>query len=395
MIIPIRTSIQPRQTPYANYAIIALNVVVFLLQFTIYPDGQLGYRPWVRDFMLTPRVSPWYTFVTYAFLHHDFWHILFNMFFLYLFGRNVNDKLGHLTYVVFYICGAVASGFGQAMFHADPIPALGGLPASTLGASGAVAAVTGAYLVLFPQTLLTVIYWFIIIGRIEVPALYFIALKLILIDNMLAKGQDNIAYNAHLAGYVFGILITIGLLATRLVEGSQLDLWAMIRRWNRRRVYRDSISDGYDPYTGHRRVEAGEVKKTTVEIQSEGEIRRIRAAITQRMDERNLPAAADLYVKLMNVDRHQVLPRQHLLDIANQLASDSQPSRAAWAYEQLLTHYGLFEHAEQVELMLGIIYSRYLDRPAEAIEHLQRAVDRLSDPGQVKMCREELSRLQV
>ncbi len=395
MIIPIRTSIQPRKTPYANYAIIGLNVVVFLMQFTVYPNGVLAYRPWVHQFMLTPRISPWYTFVTYAFLHHDFWHIFFNMFFLYLFGRNVNDKLGHTAFIAFYICGAVASGFGQALLHADPLPGMGGQPAATLGASGAVAAVTGAYLVLFPQTLLTVVYWLIFIGKIEVPALYFIALKLILIDNMLAQSQDNIAYNAHLAGYAFGILITIGLLATQLVDGNQFDLWAMIRRWNRRRVYRDSVSDDYDPYTGRRSVAANEVEKTVTEMQNEGEIRELRTEITQRLEERNLPAAADLYIRLMKVDRQQVLPRQHLLDIANQLAGNNRPSQAAWAYEQLLTHYGQFEHAEQVELMLGILYSRYLDKPAEAIEHLKRAVDRLSDPGQVRMCRDELAKLEV
>jgi len=395
MIIPIRTSIQPRQTPYANYALIGLNVVVFMLQLTVDPNtGGAAYRPWVYRFMLTPRVSPWWTFVTYAFLHGDFWHLFFNMFFLYLFGKNVNDKLGHLAYVGFYICGAVVSGFGQALLHANPIPPLG-IPAPTLGASGAVAAVTGAYLVLFPQTLLTVIYWLIFIGRIEVPALYFIVLKMILLDNMLARGQNNIAYDVHLAGYAFGITITLGLLALRLVETNQFDLWAMIKRWNRRRTYHDAVSDGYDPFRGSGRqpVAAREVKKTVAQMQKENETREIRHAISRRLEERNLPAAAELYIKLMNVDSQHVLPRQFLLDIANQLASDKQPSQAAWAYEQFLTHYGAYEHAEQVQLMLGILYARYLDKPDQAAEHLKRAVERLSDPGQVKMCRDELARL--
>ncbi len=391
MLLPIRVNIEPRRTPYANYVLIAINIVIFLLQFTIHPEtGQLAFRPWVRDFMLVPRISPWWTFVTYAFLHHDFWHILFNMFFLYLFGKNVNDKLGNLAYTVFYICGAAFSGLGHALLHAaTPVP--------TLGASGAVAAVTGAYLVLFPQSLLTIIYWFFFIGTIQVPAMYFIALKMIFLDNILARGRSSIAYDAHLAGYAFGIGVTLLMLATRLVSTSQLDLWAMIKRWNRRRRYRDAVADGYDPFSGTgggRSAEAGGGQKTFAEKQQDADVRDLRSAISQRFDEHNLAAAADLYVQLMNVDSDQVLPRQYLLDVANQLASDQRASEAAWAYSQFLAHYGSYEHAEQVELMLGILYSRYLHRPQDAVKHLQRAAERLSDPAQIQMCRDELAKLE-
>ncbi len=391
MFLPIRTSIQPRRTPYANYVLIGVNILVFLLQFGIDPrTGGVAYRPWVNEFMLTPRVSPWWTFVTYAFLHADFWHIFFNLFILYLFGKNVNDKLGNVAYTAFFLCSAAVSGFGHALFHAGPVAV------SVMGASGAVAAVTGAYLVLFPQTLLTIVYWFFFIGTIEVPALYFILLKLIFLDNVLARGQGNIAYEAHLAGYGFGIFVTLLLLVTRLVSSNNFDLWAMIKRWNRRRHYRDAVAGGYDPFgaSGGRRSGAGrEVKKTVAEKQKEVEVREIRMALSQRVEQRNLPEAANLYVDLMKVDSEQVLSRQYLLDIANQLASSQRSSEAAWAYEQFLTHYGNYEHAEQVELMVGILYSRYLHKPDEAVRHLQRAAERLSDETQMKMCRDELARL--
>jgi len=391
MLLPIRVNIQPRRTPYANYALIALNAAIFLLQFTIHPGtGGLVFRPWVGDFLLVPRISPWWTFVTYAFLHHDFWHILFNMFFLYLFGKNVNDKLGNLAYTVFYVCGAVFSGLGHALLHsATPVP--------TLGASGAVAAVTGAYLVLFPQSLLTIVYWFFFIGTIELPALYFIVLKMILLDNILARGQGSIAYDAHLGGYAFGIGVTVLLLALRLVSTNQLDLWAMIKRWNRRRRYQDVVAGGYDPFSGadnRRAVESGDAEKTFAEKQKDVDVRELRGAISRRFDEHNLAAAADLYIQLMHVDREQVLARQHLLDIANQLASSQRASEAAWAYSQFLAHYDSYEHAEQVELMLGLLYSRYLNRPQEAVKHLHRAAERLSDPAQIQMCRDELARLE-
>ncbi len=391
LLLPIRTSIRPWRTPYINYALIALNLIIFFLQFHISPnEGKLAFRPWVVNFALIPKNPRWWQFVSYAFLHGDHWHIGFNMFFLYLFGRNVNDRLGHLGYLGFYLAGAAFSGAGHTVLHiSSPIP--------TLGASGAVAAVTGAYLVLFPQTLITVIYWFFFIGAIEVPALYFIAFKMILIDNILARGQGNIAYEAHLAGYAFGIAAMLLLLATRLLSGSNFDLWAMIKRWNRRRHYRDAVSSGYDPFTGQaaaKPVKVREVKKTAAQKQQEKKITELRNEISRRIAQRNLPAAAELYLELMQFDSKQIPPRQDLLDIANQLASSNKPAESARAYEQFLTHYSNYEYAEQVELMVGILYSRYLNQPEQAVKHLQAAAEKLSDPGQLKMCRDELGRLE-
>lgn len=390
-MLPFRTNIQPRRTPYANYLLIGLNVACYLLEFGVDPQTrQLALRPWVVQWLLVPTQSAWWTYISYAFLHHDFWHIFFNMFFLYLFGRSVNDKFGHWGYTAFYLLGAVAGGLGQAAFHTLP-------PTPTLGASAAVAAVTGAYLVLFPQSVLTVIYWFLIIGMIEVPALYFILLKMIVIDNVLARGRYSIAYDAHLAGYAYGIGVTLLLLITRLVSTNSFDLWAMIRHWNRRRLYRDTVAEGYDPFTGtgaRKRVEAREIPQPAADLQKQTRIEQIRHEISRRIMERNLPAAADLYLELMRTDPEQVLPRQHLLDVANQLASDRHATEAAQAYEQFLTHYGNYEYAEQVELMLGILYARYLQRPQEALEHLQHACEKLSDPNQLELCRQELARLQ-
>ena len=389
-LLPIRTSIRPWRTPYLNYALIAINFIIFFLEFQIDPRSrELVFRPWIAHLALIPNKPQWWQFVSYAFLHGDLWHIGFNMFFLYLFGNNVNDRLGHLGYLSFYLAGAAFSGAGHTVLHfSSEIP--------TLGASGAVAAVTGAYLVLFPQTLITVIYWFFFIGAIEVPALYFIAFKLILIDNILARGPGNIAYDAHLAGYACGIAAMLFLLATKILGGSNFDLWAMIRRWNRRRRYRDSVTSGYDPFTGQttaKPVEVQEVKKTAAQKQQEERVMELRNEISSRIAQRNLPAAAELYLELMQLDSNQIPPRQQLLDIANQLASNNKPAESARAYEQFLTHYSNYEYAEQVELMLGILYSRYLNQPQQAAKHLQAAAEKLSDPGQLKMCKDELARL--
>jgi tetratricopeptide (TPR) repeat protein len=226
----------------------------------------------------------------------------------------------------------------------------------------------------------------------DVPALYFIAFKMIILDNVIARYTPNVAYDAHLAGYSFGIVASLLLLATRLTSTSHFDLWAMIKQWNRRRRYRDSISSGYDPFTGAgaKRINVREVSKQ----QENPEIKRLREEIANYIYQRNLPAASELYLELTGIDSTQVVPRQHLLDIANQLASEGRHQQAALAYEKFLAHYGNYEYVEQVELMLGLIYSRYLGRPDLAIKHLALAEKKLTNPNQLQMCRDELSKLQ-
>jgi membrane associated rhomboid family serine protease len=389
LVLPYRTNLIPRRTPYANYILIAANIAVFLMEYHITKDGGWSFRPWVEPFMLDTQRPALWQFISYAFLHAGPWHILGNMFFLYLFGNNVNDKLGNVGYLSFYLAGAVFSGIGHVLLNSAT-------NAPTLGASGAVAAVTGAYLVLFPQTLIDVFLWFFIfVYTIEVSALYFIALKMIIIDNVMLR-YASVAYDAHLSGYAFGIISMIGLLATGLISSSQFDLWAMIKRWNRRRTYRDTVAYGYDPFNNStvRHVESVEVEKTDKQRQEDQKILNLRTEISSRILERNLSAAARIYLELMAQDNQQVLPRQQLLDIANQLTGEKRNAEAAQAYENFLTHYGSYEYASQVQLMLGLLYSRYLNMPDLAIQHLRVAAKDLTDPGQLKMCSDEIARLE-
>lgn len=394
MLLPIRTSIQPRRTPYTNYALIIINVVVFILSYSPHlvqvPGGRIEepLRSWAEMFMLTP-VRPYiWQFVSYAFLHGSYMHIFGNMYFLYLFGNNVNDKLGNIGYLCLYLGGAVFAGIGHILMqHNNPV----------LGASGAVAAITGAYLVLFPQTIITVVYWFIFIGTIDISALYFIAFKLIVWDNVVEPkfSVDAVAYDAHLAGYVFGVGAMILLFALKLIDSNYTDMWSMIRQWNRRRKFRDTVSDEYDPFKGRgiRKPVRVKVQNDPVESEQSEKILQLRAEISGFINGRNLPEAANRYLELIDLDSEQYLPRQYQLDISNQLMSMGAWSESARAYEVFLAHYSSYEHVEQVRLMLGVLYSRYLDKPENAITQLQAAKERLTDPGQIKMCSEELEKL--
>jgi membrane associated rhomboid family serine protease len=391
-MLPIATSIKPKQVPYMNYFLITVNVVIFLLSMHPVLDPRTGksvldLRPWADPFMLFSSHPNIWQFVTYAFLHGSLMHIIGNMFFLHLFGNNVNDKLGNIGYLCFYLAGAVFSGIGYTLISSNPI----------LGASGAVAAVTGAYLVLFPKTLVTVVYWFIFIDTIEIRAMYFIAFKLIFWDNVLAADPNqNIAYNAHLAGYAFGILAILGLLSVGLIEKNYNDVWSLIRQWNRRRQFLDAVSDGYDPYRGKaaRKTVASKVEDAPTVSPQQMEIMELRSRISRSMDKRNAEQATEEYLKLLKLDASQVLPQQLQLDIANQLMSEGKWQPSADAYQKFLSQYSSYTHAEQVHLMLGLLYSRYLERPEEAMEHLNLAQDRLSDPGQKTMCQQEINHLQ-
>jgi membrane associated rhomboid family serine protease len=394
MLLPIKTSIQPRRTPYTNYALIIVNIVIFILTYSpriVEISGvrtEEPLRAWAHMFMLTPVRPHIWQFVTYAFLHGSIMHIFGNMYFLFVFGNNVNDKLGNIGYLCLYLAGAVFAGLGHTILHAHPV----------LGASGAVAAITGAYLVLFPQTVITVIYWFIFIGTVDISALYFIAFKLIVWDNIVEPrfSPDAVAYDAHLAGYAAGMAAVALLLATKLIRSDHTDLYGMFRQWNRRRRFRDATADGYDPFVGRNPRKPVDVKVVepdpTAAVQNQ-QIIDLRNEIAALINSRNLAQAAEKYLQLIALDPQQVLARQHQLDVANQLMSMGKWTESASAYEVFLGHYSTYEYVEQVRLMLGILYSRYLKKTDLAVQQLHAARDNLTDPGQIRLCTDELAKL--
>jgi membrane associated rhomboid family serine protease len=372
-----------------NYALIAVNVIIFVL---MYAGGAKSAQKWADTYMLTPAYPFLWQFITYAFLHANLMHLLGNMFFLYLFGNNVNDRLGHIGYLIFYLAGGVFSALGHIL-----AASFFGAGAATpvLGASGAISAVIGAYLVLYPQTLITVVYWLFFVGTIEIPAIYLIIIKMIFFDNIITRSGQNIAYDAHLAGYAFGILAILLMRIIGLISEDQFDLWSMIKRWRHRSQYRDIVAEEIDSYSGQisKKIEAVEVK-TEEQKQAEEKITSLRQQILALIAQGNLSAAADLYLELVKQNVAQPLPKQSLLDIANHFMSISNWPEAAAAYERYLSFYGGYEYSGQVLLMLGIIYARYLPDKTKALESLKKATVKLNDPGQKKMCDDEIRRLE-
>src|SRR5215217_1187275 len=122
MFIPIRTDSPLRSTPYMNWVLIGLNVAIYLAQEFL--GRSSGGQSWWEQYMLQPHAPRLYEFVSYAFLHGSPMHVAGNMLFLYIFGNNVNDKMGHIGYLGFFLAGAVFAGVGHIASGATP-PLLG------------------------------------------------------------------------------------------------------------------------------------------------------------------------------------------------------------------------------------------------------------------------------
>jgi membrane associated rhomboid family serine protease len=386
MLLPWRTDSPLRSTPWMNWLLIAANAGMYALE--VLDESRLS-RHWGltgNKFLLSPLMPEMGQYFTYMFLHASPAHLIGNMLFLYIFGNNVNDKMGNLGYLAFYLAGGVAAGVGFVLTQTGAMP--------VIGASGAVAAVTGAYLVLFPRSNITVIYWLFFFGQFEVSSMVFIVFFFAqdLILNFFGQSVGNVAHSAHVAGTVFGFAVCMSLLAANLLPRDQFDVLALFQRWNKRRQYQSLVRQGYDPFGYVPATPTGGAKAEEISPETQ-RIQDMRAEISEAVAHHNLPHAAALFLQLKALDPNQVLSRQAQLDVANQLASQQFYPQAADAYEGFLRCYPNYEQIEHVQLMLGLIYARYLNQYERAHAFLSKAVGRLRGERELQLARAELERI--
>jgi membrane associated rhomboid family serine protease len=374
MFLPIHTDRPLRRKPVVNLALIAANVVVFMLQFR-FPQMEAA-------LLLRPSEPTLLAFFGSAFMHarQDLSHIGGNMLFLYIFGNTINDRLGNLAYLGFYLGGALTAGILHVLLQDAPV----------LGASGAVAAVTGAYLVLFPRSRIAVLIFFFVITVAYIPSLYLVG-AFFLIDVLRALGtsffgtQSAVASFAHLGGTFYGAGVGLLLMATNLVPRDQMDLLALLRRRRLRREHTAALRQ-----TGQLHQRAHDIVPASSADPRVASIQDLRDRINAAVDDDDLRQAARRYVELLRLDPAQVLPMQRQLDLANQLAADRRHAEAAAAYELFLAHYPRHPDHARTQLMLGLIYARYLARPDDARRHLRAAAAGLADEAEIDIARREL-----
>ncbi len=206
-MFPIRDHNPSEKTPVVTYALIAANVGIFAWMWPLYSDADVLQRVYLV-WGLVPRLSDPVTYFTSMFLHGGVMHLLGNMLFLWIFGDNLEEEMGHLGFLAFYLAGGLAAAGLQVA--ADP-----GSAVPMVGASGAIAAVLGGYLLLFPRARVDILLFFVIIIRIiPVPAWLMLGLwfALQLFGGFsAAPGEGGVAYWAHAGGFVAGLALTLPL----------------------------------------------------------------------------------------------------------------------------------------------------------------------------------------
>jgi membrane associated rhomboid family serine protease len=193
-----------RITPIVTYVLIAINILVFFLELN---NGEEFIQRWafVPSRFLADPAGDFATLFTAMFLHAGWTHLLGNMLYLWIFGDNVEDRLGHALFFVFYILCGLAATFAQLAISL-------GSSVANVGASGAIAGVLGAYLIMFPGRRVSVL-----MGRAVVPMSALVVIGLWVLIQIFSQisvftagsqGQGGVAYMAHIGGFVAGVILT-------------------------------------------------------------------------------------------------------------------------------------------------------------------------------------------
>lgn len=215
-MIPLRSSERTYSPATVTLLLILVNVVVFLFELTL-PNEPSYSNPSglsLNKLMLTYGIVPdrfhFSSLITSMFLHGGFLHVAGNMWFLWVFGKGIEDLLGHLRYLMFYLaCGVVAGLAHVLLYPFSPVP--------TIGASGAIAGVMGAYLIKFPHArIVTLVPLFIFITTLDLPAafllLYWFAIQFFSGVGSVGYSQvskGDVAWFAHVGGFVAGMLLVL------------------------------------------------------------------------------------------------------------------------------------------------------------------------------------------
>lgn len=352
-------------------AIIALNVAAFLAMVPLaaFPERLEAIY---KLFGLNPAHPVWTAFITYAFLHAGWLHLLGNMLVFWIFGSSVEDRFGKIGFLFFYLSACAFSGGAHALLERAPV----------IGASGGVAAVTGAYLVLFPMARVRVLFLLGLMGVFEVPSWWFIGIAFFLDAYFLTTGGErDIALIAHLAGYAMGFGIAISLLSSGLLSRETYDLFALIQRMNRRRQFRSQVE------SFKTEVASKQTPVRDLSLPKEvADLADTRAQISALVANEQLEAAAEKYEALQarfpDVGRAGVLSTKAQLVIANQLLVMGRNEAALKAYEGFTEAYPQDIQVPRVRVMAAVIAMRRLNDPKRARAALAGIRDPLKEPAQ-------------
>jgi membrane associated rhomboid family serine protease len=378
--------------PVVNLALIAVNGACFLWFNVLRGHGFFEMTPAdLNAWGLRPGDPAPSRFLTAMFLHAGPMHLFGNMWFLHIFGDNVEDKLGRGKYLLLYLLWGVAASLAFLQFGRPQLPLSGAgaeelerawLNLPLIGASGAIAGVMGAYLVFFPRARIRVVWWLIvtIIFRLW-PAILVIGMfflqDFILAAVQRSRGIGGVAYAAHVGGMVAGVVAALVLKPFLPKGGGVAD-----SAWDR--------DTGFTARNGP----AGGGNWGGGGILDRSGLPDLRDQIVGAVLDGRMELAVDLYREWARTPGAEALPAAVEMEIAHEIVRLGRVEEASAAYRRYLERNPKGAEAAEAKFRLGLIHARVLGDREAARSWLRMAADEHPDPETVSFARRELARLE-
>ncbi len=384
MFLPIGDEPNPRGTPFFTYTLIAINVVVFVLislprmtqsadtadpAFQDYLDvvgdslppgttedqllqGMSSYDLFVFHYGYRPVDPSLLTLVTSMFLHGGLWHLLGNMLFLWIYGDNVEHRLGGIAFVVWYlVTGAAATLFHAAFASDSPVP--------LVGASGAISGVLGFYFLWFPHNRVRVlIFLFFFIRVFMLPARVVLGFYIVfsnILPFLVAQGEGGgVAHGAHIGGFLAGLAVAF------VIDRREI--------LSRPAEYRDGSDRSSSPKT-------------------KGE------AIAEAVNEGRFEQAAQMYFQIPAARARRRLPPDVSIALASWLAEKSHARAALTVYQRHLRDFPTGPGLAEAHAQAGLLQLHAFDEPTAAYQHLVDALDHDPSPALERRVRTALAEI--
>src|SRR5262245_37415590 len=376
MFFPLGDENPTRTTPVMTWLLIAANAAVFVafnLQL-----GAADLQAWTLQwgFDVDHPFGP--QLVTSMFMHGGWAHILGNMWVLWIVGNNVEDKLGKIRYLLFYVAGGAAAALTYALIATrvpvsmEVVRQLGGRSHPPLvGASGAIAAIMGMYLVFFPEARIRVLILFYVV---PLRAKWFIGLS------MLADLFTSVRYHqaavggvatmAHVGGGLFGVLSAL-VLKPLIGGGREGDAWDVHTGFAKR------VDGRSEEWHAHTRPGAG---RLAPEESDESSLAEAERTISRLVRQGSVREAIDLYPAYVSLAREQPLPDDVQIEIAHEFYRQWLPREAIPAYLRYLETHPRGDDVAEAKFRLGDLYARGLGNGGEAARWLTEAQREHPDP---------------
>lgn len=374
MLIPIGTELSLRRTPVATITLIS---IITLFSAGLWamglraPDGEGTNYDKVQ---FVWNVSEWWRVFTYQFAHADIMHLLGNVIFLWVFGPALEEKLGHAGFTILYLLGGAAAVLLNSLVTDSPV----------IGASGSIAVIAGAFVVLFPLIEIRVLF-LLFFRTFSLSARWFFIFCIL--KDILFHGPFT-AWMVHLAGYGIGFVIGCLLLMTRLVPRDQFDVLALINRMRRRVAFRAALTVGemsadqrvYKTLTNPFRKSGPD---PAIEMNEKAAV--LRATLAEDCRNADWKAAGQRYSELLGLPglsaAVRALQRDRQMELCSGLMQAGEYRAAHAAFSAFVAAYPRDRDAFAARAMGAMVQFRHLGETAAAVAVLQELRKNASEDG--------------